>query len=78
MDPALFTKSPTKGTFFLKPPLYKGRWHGAAVTEGLYTAEQSPCLRVCGDIPLYTRGTFFLKPPLYKGRWCGKAAPEGL
>ena len=27
--------------------------------------EQSPCLRIRGDIPLYTRGTFLFKPPLF-------------
>ena len=34
------------------------------MSEGLLV-KQSPRLRTCGDIPLYTRGTFLFKPPLF-------------
>ena len=47
------------GLFSLGLPfLAKGRWCGRAAPEGLYTAEQSPSLRICGGSPLCTRGPF--------------------
>ena len=38
----------TRGPFYPKPPLCKGRWHGAAVAEGLYKKKHRTYMRCFG------------------------------
>ena len=58
MPPELLSNSPQGSLRKPKPPLCKGRWRGAAVSEGL-ERETIP-LSANADISLYTRGTFFI------------------
>ena len=48
--------------FFLKPPQYKGRWHGIAVTEGLWKKDNPSVFAYAKPAP-FTQGSLSLLTP---------------